>query len=42
MSIMLNSVMNIDGVLYVVLIKRVDGCGGVLFENGYIVLEGII
>ena len=42
MSTMLNSVMNIDGVLYAASTKRVDGCGGVLFENGHIALEGII
>ena len=39
---MLNSVMNVDGILYAASTKRVDGCGGVLFENGYIALEGII
>ena len=42
MSTMLNSVMNIDGVLYAASTKRVDGCGGILFENGHIALEGII
>lgn len=41
MSTMVNSVMFKDGEYYAAGTKRVDGCGGVLLSNGYILLEGI-